>query len=222
TLFPFVKNLFAATAAEGSKIAVCQWLTLGLRRSVGFAPFRSSDAVRSNQNRHCERSEAIQGNAGQPTIPGSPRRFAPRDDGFHLKAHRSSLRAPSPSGGRARSSRPTAPRYIRGRGRCVPERPRVAPARTARKRGGRSGPSHPCPWRFPSVSVSSVARPEATNRRSSSWTPLADRSKSPLHVGARTALRHPAAPLARRDERDIVARSRRRPPAGRRGARRQL
>jgi G3E family GTPase len=34
----------------------------------------------SNHNRHCERSEAIQGNVARPETPGSPRRFAPRDD----------------------------------------------------------------------------------------------------------------------------------------------
>jgi hypothetical protein len=33
-----------------------------------------------NRNRHCERSEAIQGNVARPATPGSPRRFAPRDD----------------------------------------------------------------------------------------------------------------------------------------------
>ena len=37
-------------------------------------------ALGSNHHRHCERSEAIQGNVGRPATPGSPRRFAPRDD----------------------------------------------------------------------------------------------------------------------------------------------
>jgi hypothetical protein len=36
------------------------------------------DDFRSTQSRHCERSEAIQ--SSRPTAPGSPRRFAPRDD----------------------------------------------------------------------------------------------------------------------------------------------
>jgi endo-1,4-beta-xylanase len=39
----------------------------------------------ANHDRHCDprikvRGEAIQGNAGRPAAPGSPRRFAPRDD----------------------------------------------------------------------------------------------------------------------------------------------
>ena len=33
-----------------------------------------------NRTRHCERSEAIQGDVRRLAIPGSPRRFAPRDD----------------------------------------------------------------------------------------------------------------------------------------------
>ena len=36
--------------------------------------------MRSNQARHCERSEAIQGMKGRSGSSGSPRRFAPRDD----------------------------------------------------------------------------------------------------------------------------------------------
>jgi hypothetical protein len=40
----------------------------------------SRDAIWPNQGRHCERSEAIQGNVGRRATPGSPRRFAPRDD----------------------------------------------------------------------------------------------------------------------------------------------
>jgi hypothetical protein len=39
------------------------------------------DAIWPNQGRRCERSEAIQENVERPTIPESPRRFAPRDDG---------------------------------------------------------------------------------------------------------------------------------------------
>ena len=38
------------------------------------------DVMRSNQARHCERSEAIQGMKGRSGSSGSPRRFAPRDD----------------------------------------------------------------------------------------------------------------------------------------------
>jgi hypothetical protein len=38
------------------------------------------DAIGSKRGRHCERSEAIQGNVGVQATPGSPRRFAPRDD----------------------------------------------------------------------------------------------------------------------------------------------
>jgi hypothetical protein len=37
--------------------------------------------IRQSGDRHCERSEAIQGNPGHSMISGSPRRFAPRDDG---------------------------------------------------------------------------------------------------------------------------------------------
>ena len=45
------------------------------------APIHSLPATaRLNGDRHCERSEAIQGNVGCPATPGSPRRFAPRDD----------------------------------------------------------------------------------------------------------------------------------------------
>jgi len=36
--------------------------------------------MRSNQARHCERSEAIKGMKGRSGSSGSPRRFAPRDD----------------------------------------------------------------------------------------------------------------------------------------------
>src|SRR3984885_6913560 len=37
-------------------------------------------AFASNQRRHCERSEEIQGSGGRLATPGSPRRFAPRYD----------------------------------------------------------------------------------------------------------------------------------------------
>ena len=39
------------------------------------------DAMGSNQARHCERSEAIQGNVACPAAPGSPRRPGPRPGG---------------------------------------------------------------------------------------------------------------------------------------------
>ena len=39
-------------------------------------------AFSRQHSRHCERSEAIQGNVGSLTLPGSPRRFAPRDDDY--------------------------------------------------------------------------------------------------------------------------------------------
>jgi Nitrile hydratase beta subunit len=57
------------------------------------------DSIWSNPGRHCEPQgverrpsfrtgygEAIHGNVGRPTTPGSPRRFAPRDDGS-FQAH---------------------------------------------------------------------------------------------------------------------------------------
>jgi hypothetical protein len=38
-------------------------------------------AFGSNRDRHCEQSEAIQGNVARPTAPGSPRRHSPSKDG---------------------------------------------------------------------------------------------------------------------------------------------
>jgi hypothetical protein len=42
---------------------------------------REHNAFRLRHNRDRERSDAIQGNVVRPATPGSPRRFAPRDDG---------------------------------------------------------------------------------------------------------------------------------------------
>src|ERR1700733_7030589 len=50
------------------------------RRGYARRRRRVRPAFASNQPRHCERSEAIQGNGGGLATPGSPRRFAPRDD----------------------------------------------------------------------------------------------------------------------------------------------
>src|ERR1700733_13412167 len=52
----------------------------------------TSVVIGRNHRRHCERSEAIQGNVGRPCDSGSPRRFTPRDDGSML-ARRGFLKA---------------------------------------------------------------------------------------------------------------------------------
>ena len=66
-------------------------------------------AIGSNHGRHCERSEAIQESSGALRPPGSPRRFAPRDDDFirTRRAARSSPtgRRPAPSSHRRRPRR---------------------------------------------------------------------------------------------------------------------
>jgi hypothetical protein len=38
------------------------------------------DSLRRQRSRHCERSEAIQGNVGRQATPGLLRCFAPRND----------------------------------------------------------------------------------------------------------------------------------------------
>jgi 1L-myo-inositol 1-phosphate cytidylyltransferase / CDP-L-myo-inositol myo-inositolphosphotransferase len=63
-------------------LRLIQRAALAARRAgYGQVFLLEPDASVSNQGRHCERSEAIQGRVGSPTIPGLLRRHNPAEDG---------------------------------------------------------------------------------------------------------------------------------------------
>ena len=63
-------------------LSLIQRAALAARRAgYGQVFLLEPDASGSNQGRHCERSEAIQGSVGSPTIPGLLRRHNPSEDG---------------------------------------------------------------------------------------------------------------------------------------------
>jgi hydroxymethylpyrimidine/phosphomethylpyrimidine kinase len=83
---------------EDFAVAAIKIGMLGSAEIVGAAAEAlEHGAFRRRHNRHRERSDAIQGNVGRPTTPGSPRHFAPRDDDSALTRHVLGGTSPQPS-----------------------------------------------------------------------------------------------------------------------------
>ena len=104
------KDGFEAALAGGDR---CVMSAVNVHEADGLKHLRAVFQVRHGafrrlHNRHRERSDAIQGNVGRPTTPGSPRRFAmtipqiawPLTPALSPQAGRGGSRAAIPAEGR--------------------------------------------------------------------------------------------------------------------------
>jgi hypothetical protein len=86
-----------APPAKTPSLPYDPWIAASLRSSQRRFRVSGICGFTRRRNRHRERSNANQKSTGRPTTPGSPRRFAPRDDDCAFERHRRVYAAPQPS-----------------------------------------------------------------------------------------------------------------------------